>query len=133
MPLTRHGKVDRRALPAPRVGAGRADSGYVAPRTDLEREIAALWTSALGLETIGIHDNFFALGGHSLMATRIAARLAEDLGVDLPLAILFDKPTIAALSEAIAPHRAASAASLEDILAEVEGLSDAEARAHLQA
>ena len=66
------------------------------------------------------------------MATRVAARIAEDLGVELPLAILFDKPTIAELSAAIEIHRPATPPSLEDILAEVEGLSDDEARAHLQ-
>lgn len=129
LPLTRHGKVDRRALPAPRAAAGQGTDDRVAPRTDLERRIASAWAAALGFDGFGIHDNFFALGGHSLMATRIAARLAEDLGADIPLAILFDKPTIAELAAAVP---APGPETLEDILAQVEGLTDAQARAQLQ-
>ena len=133
LPLTRLGKIDRRALPPPRAaGAESSSEAAIPPATPLEIDIARIWTSVLGFSAASIHDNFFALGGHSLMATRVAARIAEDLGVELPLAILFDKPTIAELSAAIEIHRPATPPSLEDILAEVEGLSDDEARAGLR-
>jgi amino acid adenylation domain-containing protein len=132
LPLNRLGKVDRRALPAPRASANESADARVAPSTPTEIEIARIWSAVLGFDTLSIHDNFFALGGHSLMATRVAARIAEDLGVELPLAILFEKPTIAELTGAVDARRADEAQSLEDILAEVEGLSDDQARAHLR-
>jgi acyl carrier protein len=133
LPLNRLGKVDRRALPAPRGSAGEpSGESRVAPATPTAIEIARIWTAVLGFDALSIHDNFFALGGHSLMATRVAARIAEDLGVDLPLAILFEKPTISELTDAVDARRADAARSLEDILAEVEGLSDDQARAHLR-
>jgi polyketide synthase PksJ len=132
LPLTRHGKIDRDALPPPHRDPNQPQRPPAPPRTFVEREIAAVWTQALGFGPIGIHDNFFALGGHSLMATRVAARLADAFRLDLPLAILFSKPTVAELAEAIAPLRGETAASLDALLAEVDALSDDEARTRVE-
>ena len=97
LPLSPNGKVDRRALPAP--GAPERETGYVEPRTDAERTIAAVWAEVLGVERVGIHDSFWELGGHSLKAMRLMPRLAAALGVELPLRLLFEAPTVAALAE----------------------------------
>jgi amino acid adenylation domain-containing protein len=97
LPLTSHGKVDRRALPAPE---GRLDVGsYVAPRTPTEEQVASIWCQILRLDRVGIEDNFFELGGHSLVATRVVARIRDLFEVGLPLRALFEAPTVRALSE----------------------------------
>ena len=97
LPLNPSGKVDRKALPRP--DADRADhAAFVAPRTELERTLTDAWCEVLGLEGIGIHDSFFALGGHSLLGTRLVARLESRLGVELPLRTLFEAPTVAAFA-----------------------------------
>ncbi|HEU0079641.1 MAG TPA: amino acid adenylation domain-containing protein, partial [Longimicrobiaceae bacterium] len=98
LPLTPSGKTDRRALPAP---AGRAGRAYAAPRTPTEEALCAIWAEVLGLERVGIDDHFFELGGHSLRATRIASRVRQTFGVDVPLRALFATPTVAALAAAV--------------------------------
>ncbi|HEX7186070.1 MAG TPA: amino acid adenylation domain-containing protein, partial [Thermoanaerobaculia bacterium] len=100
LPLTRHGKVDRRALPAPEPQR-RDEQGQVAPRTPTEQGLARIWSSLLRVEQIGIHDDFFALGGHSLIATRVTSQIKSLLGVDIALRALFETPTVAALAERI--------------------------------
>ncbi|CAG0937718.1 fengycin family lipopeptide synthetase D [Thermoflexales bacterium] len=100
LPLTPNGKLNRRALPAPDTSAVGQES-YVAPRTPLEQELAAIWADLLHLERVGIHDNFFAVGGHSLLATQIMTRVTQRLEVTLPLQTLFQSPTIAAIAEKI--------------------------------
>ncbi len=100
LPLTSNGKVDRKALPPPpKVTSGAGKGG--APLTKTARTIAAFWSELLKVEGIGIHDDFFDLGGDSLNATGLVARLRATFGVDLRLASLFDQPTIAGLSEVV--------------------------------
>ncbi|HEX6350007.1 MAG TPA: amino acid adenylation domain-containing protein, partial [Candidatus Dormibacteraeota bacterium] len=94
LPLTPNGKLDRRALPAPE-GRAQAEREYVPPRTPEERMLAGLFADALGLERVGIHDGFFALGGHSLTATQVAARAREALQREVPLRLIFERPTVA--------------------------------------
>ncbi len=102
LPLTPNGKIDRRALPAPE---GEAGSGteYVAPRNELEMKLAVIWQEVLGLaKQIGVHDNFFDIGGHSLRATSLAGKVFKELNVNLPLRDVFRHSTIAAMAKAIA-------------------------------
>jgi acyl carrier protein len=98
LPRSANGKLDRAALPAPDAGARRGE--YVAPRTALEIQLARIWAEALGVDRVGIDDHFFDLGGHSLLITRVAARIRRELGLELPLRTLFDHPTVAAIAEA---------------------------------
>jgi amino acid adenylation domain-containing protein len=98
LPLSPNGKVDRRALPAPAQGQPAA-AGDAAPRTAIEEKLAAVWRQVLGLERLGIHDDFFALGGHSLLAVRAAFRTSEAFGVEVPVAALFQAPTVAGLAQ----------------------------------
>ncbi len=100
LPLTPNGKVDRRALPRPDAAAAQS-TGYIAPRTELERQLCEIWQEVLGVERVGIGDNFFELGGHSLLATRLASRVRAVMGRELPLRALFEQPTIARLSESL--------------------------------
>jgi amino acid adenylation domain-containing protein len=100
LPLDPNGKVDRRALPEPERQSGH----YVAPRTPEEERIAAIWADLLGLPQVGVLDDFFELGGHSLLATRVIARVRAAFGVDLPVRVLFEHPTVAALAGEIGWH-----------------------------
>ena len=102
LPLTPNGKIDRRALSAA-APARQApdDDNFVAPRTELEEELAEIWADVLHVERIGVRDNFFDLGGHSLLATRLASRIRETFEVELSLRALFEAPTIEGLSVVI--------------------------------
>ncbi|HEX5725816.1 MAG TPA: amino acid adenylation domain-containing protein, partial [Longimicrobiaceae bacterium] len=103
LPRTPNGKVDRLALPAPdEVGRGARAETYVAPRTQEEELLAALWAEVLGVERVGVRDDFFALGGHSLRATQVAARVREAFGVELPLAGVLELRTVEGLARVVA-------------------------------
>ncbi|KWV13260.1 hypothetical protein ATB53_04560 [Xanthomonas translucens] len=93
LPLTANGKLDRRALPAPDADA-LAVQAYIAPEGELETLLAALWCELLGVERVGRQDNFFALGGHSLLTVRLSAAIRRDLQCDLPIQSLFAQPTL---------------------------------------
>ena len=99
LPRTTSGKVDRRALPAPSDEKRRASTGaFVKPRTPTEEMLAQIWADVLGVEQIGVTDDFFALGGHSLKATQVVSRVRDVLGAPLPLRAVFEVPTVAGLS-----------------------------------
>jgi len=105
---------------------------YVAPRTPTETTVVAVWREVLGLDRIGVDDGFFALGGNSLGATRVAVRLGELLGIGVPVRALFESGTPAALAAWLDAHvNDVAADDLADILAELEGMTDDEARALL--
>ena len=101
LPLSPNGKVDVKSLPAPERVRPELEAAYAAPKSELERVIAAVWQEALAVETVGIHDNFFDLGGHSLLLARVHARLKEVLGRELSLVDLFKNPTVSALAAAL--------------------------------
>ncbi len=101
IPLTPHGKVDRKALPEPEPDRPELDLPMVAPRTPAEREIARIWAEVLRVEKVGIHDNFFDLGGHSLLATQVICRINGVFPIKLPLRRIFETPTVAGLAQAI--------------------------------
>jgi amino acid adenylation domain-containing protein/FkbH-like protein len=102
LPLTENGKVDRRALPAPDQLRPELEGNYVAPRTPAEELVAGIWAEVLKLERVGIHDDFFDLGGHSLNATQVVSRVREAFKVEMPLRALFESPTVEALARTIA-------------------------------
>jgi amino acid adenylation domain-containing protein len=110
LPLNANGKIDRQALPAPEQAQSKT---YVAPRTPTEEVLANIWCEVLRRDRISTHDNFFELGGHSLMATQIVSRVREQFKVELGLRVLFEKPTIAGLSEAVRNAQEAGAESEE--------------------
>ncbi|MBC8947242.1 amino acid adenylation domain-containing protein [Xenorhabdus indica] len=95
VPLTLNGKLDRRALPEP---TWEDKGGYIAPRTELETQLCAIWRKVLGVERVGIEDNFFRIGGNSIMAIKLAAAIRHTLSMDLPLIQLFELKTVAQLS-----------------------------------
>jgi amino acid adenylation domain-containing protein len=122
LPLSPNGKVDVAALPA--LGSARPEvaAGYVAPVTPAEQALAAIWTEVLAVDPIGSNDNFFELGGHSLLANRVTTRIRTRFGVEVPLAAVFEQPTIHQLAGAIEAL----------VLAEIEQMSDEEAHRNLQ-
>ena len=101
MPLTPNGKIDRLALPVPDSEAVAFDRVYVAPRTPVEALLCGSWEQILGKSRVGVNDNFFDLGGHSLIATQVISRLKNIFQVDIPLRELFETPTVAGLAEQI--------------------------------
>jgi hypothetical protein len=99
LPLTSNGKIDRRALPAPGTKAEEGTIGFVAPRLKLERIVAGLWRELLGVEQVGLHDNFFDMGGHSLLLVQLHYRLQAVLNRPVPITMLFQYPTLSALTK----------------------------------
>ena len=117
LPLTSHGKIDRRALPAPDAERPALAEAFVAPRTPAEKSLASIWTKLLRINRVGINDNYFELGGDSLLATQLASQVRGVFEVELPLVDLFRHPTLAEL-----------AASIEEaIIEQMEEISDEEA------
>jgi len=108
LPLSPNGKVDRKALPKPE-GAQNA-AGFVAPRTPTEARVAELWAALLKVPRVGAEDDFFELGGDSLLATQLASRLRTALGVEVPLRALMEARTVAALAAEVDARRAAQPA-----------------------
>jgi hypothetical protein len=101
LPLTPNGKVDRQALPTPGDSGPLAGSSFAPPRTETERLVASIWAEVLKLTRVGLHDNFFDLGGHSLLIVRVHSRLEKLMKDAPPLVDLFQYPTVAALAERI--------------------------------
>jgi len=105
LPLTPAGKLDRQALPAPDSAPAQTTREYVAPRDQLEEDLARLWSELLGVPRVGVHDDFFDLGGHSMMVAWLVVRIEDRLGLDLPMRALYEAPTIAQLARLIEDDR----------------------------
>ena len=115
LPMTETGKVDRRALPAPPDSRIETDDGHDAPRDALERELADIWTSALGVADVGTNENFFELGGDSLSAMAIGRRIRARLGRDASVGFLIENPTIKRLAERISRSSSQPATTMRSI------------------
>ncbi len=100
-PRLPNGKVDRRSLPDPHMAPTTMDSAFVAPTTPLQKQLAEIWKSVLGISKVGIQDHFFELGGHSLLAVRLCSEIENQIGKRIPLQTLFQAPTIEKLSQEI--------------------------------
>ena len=101
LPLTPNGKIDRKSLPAPDMSHLTQEGSYVAPGSETEEKLARLWADLLKLERVGIYDNFFESGGHSLLGIWAVSRIQEEFGVDIPLQTLFENPTISGLANVL--------------------------------
>jgi acyl carrier protein len=97
LPLTPNGKVDRQALPEPEAVRPNIEASYIAPRSQTEKMLADIWTEVLNVEQVGINDNFFDLGGHSLLMIRVHSKLQEIIDQDISMITLFQYPTIGSL------------------------------------
>jgi amino acid adenylation domain-containing protein len=128
LPVNSGGKIDRRALPAPAAGRRGGDGPAVAARSALEEVLLTYWRDALGVENFGVHDDFTELGGDSLLGARIVTRVNETFPLSLPLASLFEAPTVAQLASWLIAHETqpGQAEKIASMLLHVEGLSDTE-------
>ncbi len=133
MPLTPNGKLDRTALPAPDHLRPSLDTPFVAPKGSVEELLAKIWAEVLSVDRVGVHDDFFDLGGHSLAASRVIARVIKHFRLEIPLQSLFSSPSVAEMAAVINDHqrKKLSGKELEQILTEVESLSDEEAQKRL--
>jgi acyl-coenzyme A synthetase/AMP-(fatty) acid ligase/acyl carrier protein len=128
IPQTPNGKTDRLRLPAPSRERPRLNVPFTLPVTDLEKELAKIWAELLDLDRIGARDNFFDLGGNSLLATRVTVHVLKKLRVDIPLKTLFESPTVAQFAMAIAKIQDDRIGNekLSTLLDQIESLSDEE-------
>ena len=101
LPLTPNGKVDRMSLPAPDETNTLREDAYAAPRTEMEKTVAGILERLLKLEHVDVEENFFSLGGHSLLGAQLIARLRDTFGIEMPLRVVFEAPTVAELSAEI--------------------------------
>ena len=115
MPLTPNGKVDRRALPVPSGDRPALTESYTAPRTEVEARLAQIWAEVLGLDRVGVHDNFFWSGGHSLLAVQLFSRVRKAFGLELRLSTLLEGPTVAQIANAIVEQQSAGAPAVSRV------------------
>jgi acyl-CoA synthetase (AMP-forming)/AMP-acid ligase II/acyl carrier protein len=121
-PTTPNRKLDRRALPAPDGLRPNLERSFEPPSTPIEESLAAVWCEVLAMDRVGIDDDFFDLGGHSLLAAKMLARVQQSVGVDLPLGIVFDHPTVRELADAVTGEllNEADDSELAALLSEIE-------------
>jgi len=112
LPRTPSGKADRKALPASEEELGQYSPGFVEPRTSTEEGLARIWRALLGIRRVGVHDNFFDLGGHSLLGFQMMARIEQRFGKNLSVTVLFQSPTIEQLARILSEERPAQSWSL---------------------
>nr|WP_161965687.1 non-ribosomal peptide synthetase [Steroidobacter cummioxidans] len=126
MPLTPSGKLSRRSLPQPELGA-YASKEYEPPRGEVEQALAEIFQELLRADRVGRDDSFFELGGHSILAMQVTARIRSNLRVEMPIKTIFDRPTIAELAEYVAERQV----DTHELLARVASMADEDARALL--
>jgi amino acid adenylation domain-containing protein len=130
IPLTPTGKLNRRALPEPESTRPELETSYAPPSSPIELTLARIWADVLGINRVGLHDNFFDLGGDSLAATRVIARALDAFQLELPVKALFESPTVADMAKVILNRQVKEAGQEElgRMLDELEGMSEDEAR-----
>jgi amino acid adenylation domain-containing protein len=133
IPLGPNGKINTRALPQPDGSRPELEVAFVPPATPVEEAIEEIWEEVLRIERIGIHDDFFQLGGHSLLMIQVLSRILDRLNVELPLQTFFKLPTVAGLAAEVARARIASSGAdqINELLARIERFTDAEVRTML--
>ncbi|HEX5884419.1 MAG TPA: amino acid adenylation domain-containing protein [Pyrinomonadaceae bacterium] len=133
LPLTPNGKVDRRALPVPAQIGDEVGTNFIPPRTDMEVMVAEIWRQTLGITQVGVGSNFFDLGGHSLLGTRVMSQIRENCGIELPLRVLFEAPTVAALARRLeeAQPKTTELGRILSMLENMENISEEEVTALL--
>lgn len=123
LPVSASGKLDRATLPAPTADNTLHEDAYEAPQTEIQERVALIVANLLGVERVGIDDNFFSMGGHSLLGAQMIARISDTFGVELSLLSVFDDPTVRGMS-----------AEIERLfLAKLESMSEEEAQRLLAA
>jgi amino acid adenylation domain-containing protein/non-ribosomal peptide synthase protein (TIGR01720 family) len=134
MPLTPNGKINRRALPAPEVLRPEIEQRYVAPRNAIEVALVELWQEVLGINPIGVSDNFFDLGGHSLNATRLLSKVRGIFRTQLPLRVVFEATTVEALARALVEHEAkpGQTAKIAHVLQRIKSISSSDLKDELE-
>lgn len=130
LPTTPSGKIDRKALPETSHSRPELDVSYVSYRSEIEKQLVAIWEDVLGVRPIGIHDRFFDLGGHSLTASRIVSAVLHHCHLEIPLGILLSSPTVAEMAAVVVEHQAGQLGKqeLDDILAELESMPEEQAK-----
>jgi acyl-coenzyme A synthetase/AMP-(fatty) acid ligase/acyl carrier protein len=131
LPLTPNGKVDRRALPLPEQLGDEVRANFIAPRTVMEEAVAEIWRQTLGITKVGVESNFFDLGGHSLLAMRVMSQIRESCGIELPLRLMFESPTIAALARKLEEAQPTEFGRILSMLENMENISEEEVSALL--
>ncbi|WP_143501976.1 phosphopantetheine-binding protein, partial [Pseudomonas sp. Irchel 3E13] len=120
LPLTPNGKLDRKALPQP--DSTQAQTAHVAPVTERERQLAAIWADVLKVEKVGMSDDFFDLGGHSLLAVQVLARIRDQLQCEIALRELFEKSTLADLCEVVEQKQGQAGSAQDELTKSLEAL-----------
>jgi acyl carrier protein len=130
LPLTPNGKIIRRLLPTPPSSRPEFESPKAAPRNEVEKGLAQIWKDVLALDEIGIHDDFFDLGGHSIAAFRVVTGVIKQFKLEIPLQALFESPTIADMAALITADQVKilDEQGLTHLLDELESLSDEDAK-----
>jgi amino acid adenylation domain-containing protein/non-ribosomal peptide synthase protein (TIGR01720 family) len=115
LPLNKNGKVDKAALPEPEALRPQMATAYVPPANDIEASIVRIWEDILGINEIGIRDNFFDLGGHSLKATQVISRIEKELGFEIPLRRIFEDPTVEGICKSIVQEQGRGFRAIEPL------------------
>jgi thioester reductase-like protein len=116
LPLTSNGKVDRQRLPSFERIEPEQERGFVSPRTPTEVKLAQIWAHVLNIDRVGVHDNFFEIGGNSLLATKLVFRIQEAFQVELPLPRVFELPSVVELSEVIDDLHLRTSATVDEVV-----------------
>jgi acyl carrier protein len=126
LPLTINGKLDRNALPVPEWVRPEVTEEYVPPRSAVEKTLCEIWSRVLGMEPVGVEDDFFEFGGHSLLATQVISQVREVFGLEIELRRLFEASTVAAFAQVVENAYSQRTQSTDALLDRIDSLSPQE-------